>query len=115
MRWVVLTAPLYDDEAADNGAAERSQRESRWERIEGLKVLQELVTPGGSVVDTWPTVVDRMALSSGCRYLRRAWPRRSSRAVILVKSGNRLLGIRGVADRPDAGRSRQRMKESFIR
>jgi hypothetical protein len=36
------------------------------------------------------------------------------RAAILVKSANRLLGIRGVADRPDAGRSRQRMKDSFI-
>ena len=37
------------------------------------------------------------------------------RGLRLVKPGNRLLGIRGVADRPDAGRSRQRMKESFIR
>jgi hypothetical protein len=32
---------------------------------------------------------------------------------MLVESANRLLGIRGVADRPHAGRSRQLMKESW--
>jgi NADPH:quinone reductase-like Zn-dependent oxidoreductase len=42
-------------------------------------------------------------------------PKPPFRAVMLVESANRPLGIRGVADRLDAGRARQRMKEFFIR
>jgi hypothetical protein len=38
----------------------------------------------------------------------------AKRGPLLVKSANRVLGIRGAADRPDAVRSRQRMKDSFI-
>ena len=34
--------------------------------------LREVKTPGGSVVEMQSTVVDRMALSPGCRCLHRA-------------------------------------------
>ena len=44
----------------------------RRERIDRLKevTLLELVTPGGSKVETRSTGVDRVAVSPGCRCLR---------------------------------------------